>query len=137
MCQHVVLIDGQRERCPPATAGDGAEGSRVGVFGSPWSRAGGMRSTAEMGAVAKSAAGARPPGYAKYWAGAKSVGVGEARPFGVEKNRATTKSEFAESSGVEVDQLMQRAKEQFELYLDNKGHESALRLVERFRERFS
>ena len=40
------------------------KGSRVGVCGSPWSSVGGMTSTAEVGACAKSVAEARPPGAA-------------------------------------------------------------------------
>ena len=48
-----------------SAGGDGTEGSRVGVCGSPWSSVGGTTSTAEVAACAKSVADARLPGGGK------------------------------------------------------------------------
>ena len=114
-----------------------------------------MTSTPEMAAIAKSVAEARPPGRAKYRATTAATAIVpkkarsllvllELKSFPLKlveldlANRAKLlkcpKTSCQES--VEIDQISRRAEEQFEQYLDNKGHESALRLVERFRGRF-
>ena len=84
-----------------------------------------MTSTAEMAAVAKSVAEARPPWGAICRATTAATAV---VPIG---EKSVGVSETSCQKSVEVDQLMQRAEEQ----LRNMKHQGALRFLEKLRER--